>query len=62
MKKYLCRAMLALTLALAVTGANLPTAWAAESGDNAPLDCPAALLMEAESGRVLFEYNADDRG
>lgn len=50
-----------LTLALAVTGTTLPTAWAAESEENAPLDCASALLMEAESGRVLFEYNADDR-
>ena len=61
MKKHLCRALLALTLALAVTGTTLPTAWAAESEENAPLDCASALLMEAESGRVLFEYNADDR-
>lgn len=61
MKKHLCRALLALTLALAVTGITLPTAWAAESEENAPLDCASALLMEAESGRVLFEYNADDR-
>lgn len=61
MKKHLCRALLALTLALAVTGTTLPTAWAAESEENAPLDCASALLMEEESGRVLFEYNADDR-
>lgn len=61
MKKHLCRALLALTLALAVTETTLPTAWAAESEENAPLDCASALLMEAESGRVLFEYNADDR-
>lgn len=61
MKKHLCRALLALTLALAVMGTTLPTAWAAESEENAPLDCASALLMEAESGRVLFEYNADDR-
>lgn len=55
MKKHLCRALLALTLALAVTGTTLPTAWAAESEENAPLDCASALLMEAESGRVLFD-------
>ena len=39
MKKHLCRALLALTLALAVTETTLPTAWAAESEENAPLDC-----------------------
>lgn len=61
MKKHLCRALLALTLALAAAGTNLPAAWAAEPEENAPLDCTSALLMEAESGRVLFEYNADDR-
>ena len=46
MKKHLCRALLALTLALAVTGTTLPTAWAAESEENAPLDCASALLMD----------------
>ena len=61
MKKHLCRALLALTLALAAAGTNLPAAWAAEPEENAPLDCTSALLMEVESGRVLFEYNADDR-
>ena len=59
MKKHLCRTLMALGLTLAAVGASLPTAWADEP--NPPLDCAAALLMEAESGRVLFEYNADDR-
>ena len=61
MKKHLCRALLALMLALTAAGTSLPVVWAAEPEENAPLDCTSALLMEAESGRALFEYNADDR-
>lgn len=60
MKKFvtpLLRPLLCGLLAAAISAGLLTPAWA----DSAALDCSSAILIEADSGQVLFEYNADDR-
>ena len=57
MKKIL-RGLAATLLAGAVLAGSLRPALARET---APLDCAAAVLMEAESGQILYAYNADGR-
>ncbi len=40
-------------------GANAVPSWESSIPMLAPLDCTSAVLMEAETGRVLYEQNAD---
>ena len=58
MKRSLHRAAALLLAAAVAFGAGLRPAAAA--GEEA-LDCAAAVLMEAESGQILYAYNADGR-
>lgn len=54
------RTMAALAVCLALTAG---TAWAEPMEEEPPftLQSPSAILMEASTGRVIFEKNADDR-
>ncbi len=52
------RPMLAGLLAAGMAALSPVTAWADTAS---ALDCSSAILIEADSGMVLFEYNADDR-
>ena len=58
MKRSLHRAAALLLAAAVAFGAGLRPAAAAEEE---ALDCAAAVLMEAESGQILYAYNADGR-
>ena len=56
MKRISALILAGLTLALA-----LPTARAQEDGAGLSLSCPSALLMEKETGTVLYQQNAHTR-
>lgn len=58
MKKILCCLLAALCAAAFVSGAK---AQCLEEGTPMTLTAPSALLMEAETGAVIFEKNADEK-
>ena len=52
-----------LLAAVMLTAAAFPVTAGASSGSTAPelgLDCASAILMEASTGKVLYEKNADE--
>lgn len=57
-KKILCCLLAALCMTLTVPGAN---AQCLEEGTPMTLTAPSALLMEAETGAIIFEKNADEK-
>ncbi len=60
-KRWLCAVMALLVLFASGTGARALSVGALEEGAPMDLNCASALLMESESGQIIFEINADER-
>ncbi len=61
MLKDLVRKGLCVLLTAAVAAVNIPAAHAESGGDAAGTNAPAAVLMDAETGKVLCEKNSHEK-
>ncbi len=60
-KRWLCAVMALFVLLAAGSEARALSVGALEERAPMELDCASALLMESESGQIIFELNADER-
>ncbi len=56
---HICKRIFCLVLCFMIVFIGLTQSYALENNSNMEFDCKSAILMEATTGTVLYEYNAD---